>query len=101
MYKNFKEFLNERDTYLSEARKSSSSGAKYKPTSNDELRELVRDNSIHLGDIDTSLITDMFNLFGRSGRKDFSGIANWDVSNVKNMGSMFFNCKDFNEPLNS
>ena len=35
MYKNFKEFLNERDTYLSEARKSSSSGAKYKPTSND------------------------------------------------------------------
>ena len=38
---------------------------KYKPCSSKELRELVKDDSICLGDIDTSLITDMSWLFLR------------------------------------
>lgn len=36
---------------------------KYKPNSLQELKELVSDKSVHLGDIDTSLITDMTELF--------------------------------------
>lgn len=36
---------------------------KYKPNSLQELKELVSDKSVHLGDIDTSLITDMNGAF--------------------------------------
>ena len=36
---------------------------KYKPQTKEELKKLVEDESIYLGDIDTSLITDMSNLF--------------------------------------
>ena len=55
---------------------------KYKPSTKTELQELVKDESVYLGDIDTSLITDMSNLFDRSNvyRRDFSGIESWDVS---------------------
>ena len=67
----------------------------YHPTTKDELKELVdqliekRGNEANLNDIDTSEITDMFRLFCRS---NFNGdISEWDVSNVKNMFSMF-NC---------
>ena len=51
--------------------------------------------------IDTSLITDMSHLFSGSGRMDFSGIEDWDVSNVTDMSFMFFDAKYFNQPLNS
>ena len=34
---------------------------KYKPQTKDELKELVKDENIYLGDIDTSLINDMSN----------------------------------------
>ena len=44
---------------------------KYKPNSLQELKELVSDKSVHLGDIDTSLITDMTELFKDSTRKNF------------------------------
>lgn len=71
---------------------------KYKPKNKDELKKLVRDSSIHLGDIDTSLITDMNELFLYSTRKDFSGINEWDTSKVTDMGAMFFG-SDFNEEL--
>ncbi len=98
---------------------------KYKPQTKEELKKLVEDESIYLGDIDTSLITDMSNLFHESLRKDFKGIEKWDTSNVKdmhnmftdavyfnhniekwnvskveNMGAMFLRCLDFNQPLN-
>ena len=76
MYKNFKEFLNEKNSYL---RESQSSGGKYKPKNKRALIKLVTDSSIHLGDIDTSAITDFSELFANSIRKDFSGIGNWDV----------------------
>ena len=56
--------------------------AKIQPVTNDELKILVQDESIYLGDIDVSLITDMSSLFYDSKRKDFSGIEAWDVSNV-------------------
>lgn len=89
MYKNFKEFLNERDAYLNEARKSQSSGAKYKPKTYRELKALANDDNIHLGDIDISNVNDLSRLFEYSKRKDFSGIEYWDVSHVKNMSWMF------------
>ena len=72
---------------------------KYQPKNTIELEVLLSDESIYLGDIDTSLITDMSCLFAWTKRKDFSGISSWDVSNVKNMSSMFCLCKDFNEPI--
>ena len=76
-----------------------SSGAKYKPKNYRELKALANDESIHLGDIDTSAITDFSELFAFSKRKDFSGIENWDVSRVENMEGMFQYCYHFNEPI--
>ncbi|MCI7410206.1 BspA family leucine-rich repeat surface protein [Helicobacter bilis] len=73
---------------------------KHQPQTKEELKKLVEDESIHLGDIDTSGITDMSCLFKDSNRTDFSGIESWDVSNVKNMTAMFGNARSFNQPLN-
>lgn len=73
----------------------------YKPQTKEELDKLVNDESIHLGDIDTSAIDYMAFLFRDSTRKDFSGIESWDVSNVTYMGYMFENAKSFNQPLDS
>ena len=72
---------------------------KYKPERKWQLSILILDENINLGDIDTSLITDMSDLFAWTKRKDFSGISNWNVSKVKDMNSMFCLCKDFNEPI--
>ena len=72
---------------------------KIKPTTKEELEELVKDESIYLGDIDTSEIIDMSELFQNSKRTDFSGIESWDVSNVINMRSMFEHAISFNQPL--
>lgn len=66
---------------------------KYTPTTKKELQKLVRDESVYLWSIDTSLITDMSGLFAFSQRKDFSGVEKWDVSNVINMENMFFACE--------
>ena len=80
---------------------------KYQPKNTIELEILLSDESIYLGDIDTSLITDMSCLFANDigakylNRKDFSGISSWDVSNVENMSSMFENCPHFNEDISS
>ncbi|ULO03934.1 DUF285 domain-containing protein [Campylobacter sp. RM12651] len=70
-----------------------------KPSTKEELKELVNDESIYLGDIDTSLIADMSGLFYDSKRTDFSGINDWDTSNVVNMSCMFLRCYGFNEEL--
>ena len=69
---------------------------KFQPKTKEELKELVDNLEINLGDIDTSLITDMSDLFNSTDRKDFSGIENWDVSKVTNMSSMFDDAKFFN-----
>ena len=65
----------------------------YHPKTSDELKELVdklikeRGNEANLNDIDTSEITDMYQLFYDS---KFNGdISNWDVSNVRDMYCMF------------
>lgn len=75
--------------------------AKFQPKTKEELKELVNNFEINLGDIDTSLITDMSNLFHGTIRKDFSGIENWDVSKVTDMSCMFAQATSFNQPLNS
>lgn len=85
---------------------------KYKPTTKEELKRLVfTNNGIKLGDIDTSLITDMSDLFNKSERKDFGGIEEWDTSNVENMSYMFaymdynvlgqYSMTEFNSNLNN
>lgn len=76
---------------------------KYNPQTKSELEALVRDERVYLGEIDTSAITDMSRLFCNIKleikRKDFSGIASWDTSNVRDMSSMFVFCREFNEPI--
>ena len=72
---------------------------KYKPCSRKELRELVKDESICLSDIDTSLITDMSWLFCDSIRMNFDGLETWDTSHVTTMERMFYRAKYFNHPI--
>lgn len=74
---------------------------KYHPTSRDELIELINDESIYLGDIDTSKITNMYDIFASSQREDFSGIELWDTSNVENMSFMFANMESFNHDISA
>ena len=76
---------------------------KYKPKDKEELKKLVEDNNIYLGDIDTSLITDMSYLFSKTKIKDYSGIENWNTENVINMESMFniFHNNTFNQCVNN
>ena len=62
---------------------------KYKPETKQELEQLVYTDGIKLYDVDTSLITDMSELFHNSTRKDFEGIEDWNVSNVEDMSYMF------------
>ncbi|EDP2897608.1 DUF285 domain-containing protein [Campylobacter jejuni] len=73
--------------------------AKFTPDTKEQLKALVEDESIYLGDIDTSKITDMSYLFENSTRTDFSGIEKWDVSSVRDMAYMFYGCTSFNQPL--
>ncbi len=83
---------------------------KYHPKTKEELEQLCRDESVYLGDIDTSKITDMSGLFEviidcydrdfDCYDGDFSGIELWDVSNVENMGGMFAN-SSFNQDISS
>lgn len=75
--------------------------AKYTPKTREELQKLVQDESIYLGDIDTSAITNMYSLFANSERRDFSGIELWDTSNVVDMSRMFDDAKYFNHNINS
>ncbi|PPS22988.1 BspA family leucine-rich repeat surface protein, partial [Brachyspira murdochii] len=73
--------------------------SKYKPKNKIELRSLIENNNIYLGDIDTSLITDMSYLFRKTNRKEYLGIENWNTENVINMESMFAGLSQFNETL--
>ncbi|WP_086297306.1 DarT ssDNA thymidine ADP-ribosyltransferase family protein [Campylobacter devanensis] len=76
----------------------------YAPQSKDELENLICDEDIYLGDIDTSAITDMSGMsefFNWSEREDFSGIESWNVSSVTNMSGMFAGVENFNQPLDN
>ena len=55
---------------------------KYHPAKKIELKELINDENICLGEIDVSKITNMSGLFDGNKRKDFTGIESWDVSNL-------------------
>ncbi|TEY00744.1 BspA family leucine-rich repeat surface protein [Campylobacter sp. US33a] len=74
---------------------------KHTPKIKSELKKLVDDPNINLGDIDTSNITDMSFLFKNSTRKDFSGIESWDTSNVKDMSAMFDGAISFNQDISA
>ncbi|EGA8608884.1 DUF285 domain-containing protein, partial [Campylobacter jejuni] len=75
--------------------------AKYTPNTKEELQALIYNEAIHLGDIDTSEITDMSKLFFNSTRTDFSGIEKWNTSKVTTMEGMFWGCERFNQDLSS
>ena len=73
----------------------------YHPKTKEELKAVAQNLKVRLGDIDVSHITDMGALFKDSKRKDFSGIEEWNVSQVKNMKAMFADTELFNQPLDS
>ena len=58
-----------------------------------ELKTLVDDPNVYLGDLDVSAITDMSFLFEDSLRMDFSGIEKWDMRNVSSIDGMFANAQ--------
>ena len=74
---------------------------KYQPETKEELIQLVNNKKIQLGEIDTSKITDMSKLFENSMRNNFTGIENWNVSNVKNMSDMFHMAVYFNQNISN
>ena len=81
----------------------------FKPKNKDELEDAVylwcedKEEALniysHISIWDTSLITDMSELF-----KEYEcfndNINYWDVSNVTNMSDMFYKASSFNQPLN-
>ena len=85
---------------------------RYHPKNKKELLSIIKKriknegNECDLNDIDTSKITDMSYLFAKydsnrnpikDNANNFNGdISQWDVSNVKDMGWMFWGMKHFN-----
>ena len=77
---------------------------KYYPEKKDELIKIIHmlldKGETNLNYINTSAITDMSHLFNSNYTKivipDNIDISGCDVSNVTNMESMFFDCKNFN-----
>ena len=74
---------------------------KWLPKNRDELLKLVKDTSVHLGSIDTHLVTDMHALFAEEYRYSYEGISEWDVSSVRDMRGMFKDAISFNQPIDN
>ena len=70
---------------------------KVQPKNRVQLEQLIdfafKHNIYDLNFIDTSKITNMYELFEYVGH-DFN-VSKWDTSNVKNMGYMFYRCYKF------
>ena len=78
---------------------------KYFPKTKKELQDIINNrikqegNNVDLNDIDVSKITDMSELFEGT---DFNGnISNWDISNVTDIGYMFYECGAFNQDISN
>ena len=76
---------------------------KVQPKNKNELKKIIEETIKEQGPrcdlnfIDTSLITDMSELFKDS---IFNGdISKWNVSKVRNMSGMFYDAKSFNQPI--
>lgn len=74
-------------------------GFKYFPQDEIQLKELVEDFSVDLGDIDTSLIVSMRALFEESLRPSYAGLDKWDTSNVRDMSFMFRKAVHFDDTI--
>ena len=81
-------------------------GGMVRPSTKDELiREIENRFSkgqTNLNDIDTSKITDMSFLFSIDNFSNLPynfDVSSWDVSNVKYMNTMFYDCTSFNSDL--
>ena len=59
-----------------------------------EIKIRLDRGQTNLNDIDTSRVTDMSGLFSNFSRN--IDVSLWDVSNVRDMSYMFFNCTNFN-----
>ena len=78
----------------------------YYPKSKKELieniKELLNNKIYDFNCIDTSEITDMSKLFYDSKFKDINiDVSEWNVSNVKNMSHMFYDCMKFDCDLSN
>ncbi|HEB9340590.1 TPA: DUF285 domain-containing protein, partial [Campylobacter coli] len=78
-----------------------SSDCLYAPETKEQLIEYVKYKKNSLADVDVSNITDMSGLFANSRREDFSGIEEWDVSKVEDMGHMFLDAVFFNHDISN
>ena len=80
----------------------------YFPKTKEELskiiQNLLKDNQTNLNVIDVSKITDMSELFykiNQNIKMSNIDVSKWNVSKVKNMQYMFFDCHEFNCDLSN
>ncbi len=78
-----------------------SKGVTYQPKTKAELKKLVKDYKIYLGDIDVTCTKNFASLFAGSRRKYFDGIELWDTSKVTTMEDCFSGAKHFNVNIQS
>lgn len=71
----------------------------FKPSNSEELKMLLKNKNVYLGDIDTSLITNMECIFKDVERNTLRGIEKWNVSNVTNMEYMFWGVTEIEEDI--
>ena len=93
------------NNYIIESLKLGKQRYSYHPKTKLELREIIlkrvkeEGNKVDLNNIDVSNITDMSGVFIRT---NFNGdISKWDVSKVKNMSFMFYDCTSFNSDISN